>query len=1302
MRKSLTQEQKQALDLTKHIALNANAGSGKTSVLVERYLKILEEFIKSSDDSLGPNNIVAITFTNKAASEMHSRVVFNFQEKYQSAMYSATESGSSLISSRRIREFRDKLTSARISTIHSFCLQLISRYPVESGIPVYFREISQAERLALIDQAFNAVIDEWLTSDNSDLKKILSEILVQIDIYDLKEVTILVLSNNQLIQYFSDFYQKGFEKSSKLMFDFLKNTFLSPGLNLFDLIIGICAKEENKGVNLPSQSEVEEIWTKIDNSSFELLSEQNFWEKISEHFFKVLTKDNKLRKKIKDNLSDKNSSVINDNLRYSKPFLDIVAKIISYNSFIEANFPDKTRFWLEEKYFDLCRDIFRFIVEVQEKFQFYKYDEGLLDFNDMLFFAYQLLKDHPEVLEEILKEIKFILVDEFQDTDELQYLIIKALVPNLNGSNSSLESPNLFVVGDSKQSIYSFRNADVRIFERIKKEIFKANQCIGHSDNNFGILNLSFTFRLHPEISAFVDAVFSELMRKNDYTPNADFFIPYEQFIIPKSKFTQYLENANREDNKSNPRVKFLLHIKSEDTIEENDDADDATEENPLAEKLVNHIQFIVGNEDYKIFDKETNSFRTITYSDIAIISRKIKDLASLVPILSEKRVPFIFQGIRNFFATTEISDFIAFLKFLINPNDDVALAGILRSIFFGFPNEWLVNIATITKKNLSFWDKMNLAIEKIQNDEIEFENDNENKDFVTYLIESRQILLKLLRSYASLPLNEIIQRIILETNWVGKVRSLQNYEQILANVDELLDYARDFIGLGFKTIYDFIEQIDYANKHGIAEGDRFGVVATNALRLLTIHSVKGLEFPVVYIYKIDSKSRKVQSIFLSKEFGIAFPMKIYSQEKKFSVKTLQFHIAKYHADAEMDAEEIRILYVALTRASEYLILTGTATEVEKQINDFTSTRSIKSNTINLDDFTQSYTKKTSNQLKFKGALDKILNALKFDESLFEQRKYPLLVEIMVGDEVTHDISRHTFRFYLDWVVGAFPLLNENTSPQSPAEVSIPKEFFLLGKIDFPINEVVFSPTKFLTYLQDRKLFLKRYFLGLSDELTRLEKAVMEEEIEWADHIIFSSIVGSVVHYCLQNLGLWNINGIIDYDKLSSLISSYFYMQERIKELEIRDIVVQQCLNVVQTPLFKGNFEAILSSPKEYEVLLPYADNFLFGKIDLLLTKPNGEQEIWDWKTNNISEKGKMIELASHYEFQMKTYAFLLSRCYPEQKQWVVRLLFTRLAKPNSSENDWTYVFRWDINDLNKFEELILQNLKKISNLNFE
>lgn len=1292
MAKPLTHEQKQALDLQKHIALNANAGSGKTTVLVERYMKILEEFINSENEGLGPRNIVAITFTNKSASEMQSRVIAKFHEKYDELLFSDKVKKDSLINLKKIREFRDKLTSARISTIHSFCLELISRYPVESRIPINFREISQAERLALIDQAFNSVIDEWLSDQSSGMRKMLMEILVQIDISELKDLTVLTISNNHLLEYLYEFYNQGFERSSKLMFDYLKNTYIKPGLNLFDFISRTLECEKIEGINFPGSSELNMYRQKVENSTFEVLLELNFWETLKQFFYSIFKKDLDIKKKVKEKLGEKISESIRNNVQYSKPFIELVESIIQYNRFRNTHFNEKENFWLEQMYFGLSKNIFSFITEVYEKFQFLKYDEGLLDFNDMLLFAYLLLKENPDVVQEILKEIKFVLVDEFQDTDELQYQIVKSLITDLSGDSQKLSSPNLFVVGDGKQSIYSFRNADVRIFERIKIEISEANRKKYKIDGEQGILKLSYTFRLHPEISAFVDAVFGKLMLKNEFTTTTDFHIPYEQFIIPKSKFKNYFIEISNQNKKHYPRVKFLLHIKSSQGVAE-EESEEFTEDKPLARKIARHIKLIIENEDYQILDRELNVFRKITFSDIAIISRKINDLASLISILSEEKIPFVFRGMRNFFSATEIVDFISFLKFLMNPNDDVAFAGILRSIFFEFPDEWLINIATVAGDNISFWEKFNLAISKTEGGEIEFKNENVKTNFLDSLRSTKQVLTKLLKNSPSLPLNEIIQSIIKETNWFVKIRKLSNYEQILANVEELLDYARDYMRLGFRTVYDFIEQIDYANQHGIAEGDRFGVVATNAIQLLTIHSVKGLEFPVVYVFNIDSGTRKIDNFLLSKDFGIAFPMKVYTSDRKFAAKTLQYLVTKYHSEAEREAEEIRILYVALTRASEYLILTGTANE--KEINESLDNQPIETKLLNVKNEIKQQKVKI---FKFKGALERILSAINFDDNLVSSGRFPLSVKIFVGDESTNEVSTETLNFHLEWIIHSLPDVDLKFKPILDLPESSNDNHFLLNKIDFPLSQVVISPTKLLTYLQDKNLFLKRYFLGFPDELTRLDKSVFEEDYEFCDHIIIPSMVGNLVHYCLQNVDRWIFKGNINYEELIRLISNYFHSQERLAELEMREIVVQQCLNVVQTPLFKQNFEEILISPKEYEILMPIADNYLIGKVDLLLNKSNGEREIWDWKTNNIS-KDDLTEVAKNYEFQMKTYAYLLSHSFPDQDYWVAYLLFTRLAKPNINNEDWTFVFRWSSKDLIEFEKFILENQNKISNL---
>ncbi len=1276
--KKLTNEQLAALDLNAHIALNANAGSGKTSVLVERFYSILEKSIKGEIE-VSPDEIVAITFTKKASAEMLSRVINRFNTSFQTENTNLDYNNiKDLYQLEKLSSTRNKLTNARISTIHSFCLQILTNYLVEANLPAYFSEISESERLKLLDDAFNSVLMKWIGT--KEKKSVLSKILSSVSLEDLRDLSQKVISNIDLWNDLQKIYKKSFNNYLEDLEKYFHNTYNRCIFSFLQFFKDL--SEDNTENKKPTEiaKEISSLITftkhlfKGEKST--LLFDSSFWDKLSGLFEKIYTKDKKLRKKV-FKIDEYFEDIEKRNEKFQKT-IKFLNKIIEYNSFkkrIRENYPALD---IEQRYFETSKIIFDFIKDVYYYFEKLKFDKGFIDYSDMLLKTNQLFNQYPNVLEEIRKGIKFLMVDEFQDTDQLQFEIIQQLVPK-NGNNTN-NIPNLFIVGDEKQSIYSFRNADVRVFKNAKCYIEELNNQNSESYlSNKGLLKLTLTFRLKPEIAAFVDNSFEIIMDVSDEEPYSDFNIDYEPFVIPESKLQQY---ANR--NFAIPPITFLLENKSKTTLisnneeaiineledqNKNEETNENIDTNNLDLLISKHIHFIVQNDDVLIYDKDNDIFRKIEYSDIAILSRKIKDLTKVATVLSSQNIPFIFQGVRNFFAVNEIQDIVSFLKFLVNPKNDISLLAILRSVFFEFTDEDLLNIASSTEENLPFWDKIQKYFDLLSSCK-DIGSQSESDFLLLKKIENTiQILKKLQQLVSILPINELIHRILVETDWHKKVRYFKNFDQILANVDEFLQYSREYVEIGFRTILDFIQDIDYISKYGISDVDRFGFISSNAVRLLTYHSAKGLEFPVVYLYRIDAKPRETKYIDVSREIGLIFPMEIYLENEVQKAPTLQNLIASEQLQIEQDAEESRILYVATTRASDFLIITGSI----------------------------EFDKKTF-EPKVKYHLKNLLDALdiKINQKQFDSLTLNLHLTILREDEQTDEIN---IDVPIEYFIDNFDRQKSSVLTEDTNLPELPRPIILLEKIQPEIRKNIFSSTKFNIYSLNPKNYVKSYFLGLHRSPNEIFHSSFEEEFETKDNIIVSSIIGNTVHHCLENISYWFNQNEFFVDKLIETIENSIFQQERNLSREIQNIILNQCSNIVQTKLFRKCKDLILNSPKEYEILLPIDKNFLFAKIDLLLQNQNGEYEIWDWKSNNLKSCLEIPEYANTYKSQMETYALAVSYLQPNQEIIRAKLLFTKLARPEADDSEWTFDFFWtkdDLIEIEKKRKIQIQNMNKL------
>ncbi|MFN3782056.1 MAG: PD-(D/E)XK nuclease family protein, partial [Candidatus Kapaibacteriota bacterium] len=261
------------------------------------------------------------------------------------------------------------------------------------------------------------------------------------------------------------------------------------------------------------------------------------------------------------------------------------------------------------------------------------------------------------------------------------------------------------------------------------------------------------------------------------------------------------------------------------------------------------------------------------------------------------------------------------------------------------------------------------------------------------------------------------------------------------------------------------------------------------------------------------------------------------------------------------------------------------------------------------------------------------------------------------------------------------------------------EKIYLLDKVQSSISNNLLSSTKLYIYSQDPKNYLKSYFLGIHRSLIEVMKSNLVEDYEDKDNLILSSIVGNTIHKCLEKINHWYFDDGFYVDKLLATMKDSLFEQGRNLNIEIQNLIIEQCLNVVQTKLFIKNKDKILSAEKEFELLLPFHQNYLIAKIDLLFKDDTGGFEIWDWKSNNIRSQDEMSMVAQSYKLQMQTYVYALSKLEPNQNEFYAKLLFTRLARPNMDDQLWTYTFHWTKDQIANIENELYSYSHQLNNL---
>ena len=621
--KGLTPHQSKALDIQHSISLSANAGSGKTSVLSKRYLQI------AVGGNIPIQKIAAITFTDKAAGELYKRI----SEEIDSLIKAAKE----MKSVNKLEKIRRQLVSANISTIHSFCINILREYPVEVELDANFTPIDQNLSRELLELLIEETLRERLEKESS------SEVKYLIRLFDSKNNLtnqILKLIDNRKIVFKLE--EEIYDKATDDIAEYFRKSF-----NDYFRIIYLPQVETLKRDLNKINSEVirdnsgNEVG-KIVKDLIERLNNTNDIEGIIELTTELV---NQIFTK---SLTLKKGGYFKNELRkgFEEEILS-VEKIISNLSLISINEESEQTEWqlaLTGKY---LLNLFEDTLHLYDQ---KKKESGFIDYEDILIKTKKLLQ-LPTVTEYLTEKFSYIMVDEYQDTNELQYDIFMPIL-------DYLRKGNLFIVGDEKQSIYRFRDAELEVFN-------KTNKDISNSNGKKYLLTLPDSFRMDAAICLFANMLFRNLFNK----PNELFNEVEHTDIICAKKDVQP------------GSVSIIL----------------AEKDSKFSEAQLVTFQII------KLVNDNNSD---IDWQDVGVLVRKRSWFRELEKEFTRVKIPYRIVGGRGFFQRQSIYDIYNYFSFLLDIHNDAALVGILRSPFFTLSDAEIFEISL--KPGLSYWDKLN------------------------------------------------------------------------------------------------------------------------------------------------------------------------------------------------------------------------------------------------------------------------------------------------------------------------------------------------------------------------------------------------------------------------------------------------------------------------------------------------------------------------------------------------------------------------------------------------------------------
>ena len=829
---NLTPKQQEALNIDKHICVTAGAGSGKTTVLVDRYLEILR------DDNVNPEKIVAITFTDKAAAEMKRRIIDKLNETENTV----------------IRENHiEKMNTAPISTIHAFCSRILREFPFEAGVPANFSIIQGIDQKLLVKKTIHDNLKDIATDPThthyEDLRLSLQRYGNSQSLVDL--FFMMIGKRDVVAQVIENVYSDIKDGQIPDTWDKIYRADLPSESQITSFIESLKkVLEFARGKNV---TEVTIIISKLD-----MLPDQN------PNSPCVL----ELLKDVVDLITNKDGSIGKSNFLGrgvdTTDYESEINMVVSMSEKIKtARIQEADESESEDQYLvNTTHHIRTLYSRILDAYQSNKLSQGILDYDDLQMKTRDLIKNSKDIRRKLSDRYEYFMIDEYQDTNEIQYELVMLLT-------NELQDANLFIVGDPKQSIFGFRGADVRVFDKTKQKII---------DKGGIDIQLTENFRSLRGPVGFVNHFFEKLMR--DSTQN-EFEVAFESLTKARGCTA---EGA----------IEIILGQKD----------NEETNESVI---IAQHINNMIENNE-QIWVRSEGGDETpqpIKYGDIAILIRSRSHLPDIEHALLSADIPYLTTGGIGFYQRQEIYDIWNYLNFLNAPEvHHTSLVGILRGPAFGISDTELYEISR--QGDAGFWKKTN------------------NYSTPTVQLKKAIATIKDHTQFAHrMPINQLIQLIVNETGIVGTLKLGKQGQQRWANYQKLLDLARDFDGDENKqTLSDFIEFLEILINEEPCEGQAPIENTSGSVEIMTVHSAKGKQFPVVILPCLNRGGKPVSVPFIDEELGIGFnPLKPEDAYTKSEPEIV--NLMKARASAKDEAEKKRLFYVAATRAKDRLILSG-------------------------------------------------------------------------------------------------------------------------------------------------------------------------------------------------------------------------------------------------------------------------------------------------------------------------------------------------------------------------------------------
>ena len=910
-----TKEQQEVIDSRDcNLLVAAAAGSGKTAVLVERIIQI----ITNKEKPVDIDSLLVVTFTNAAASEMRERI--------GDAIGKALEKNPE---DTHLQNQLVLLNKASITTIHSFCLEVIKSNFHKIDLDPNFRIGDETECTILKLETIEEIFEEFYEKKEDDFYQLVESYSEKRGDSNLQSMVLsiysFVMSSPYPMKWLNDSVN---DFNIDDDFDFSSSKWAHIILDTIKIQVNGIVNNLDKALEMVEGIEELETFTdklKIEykmiknllhscdegwNQAYEAATSLEFENYVkgvkripkgAEEYIKdAKDKAKKIRDDAKKSIESIQSSTFNKD-------------ISSLNKEIEMLYPVVNA---------LSKILKRFMDLYSER----KREKGIIDFNDIEHFALDILikkdengeivrdKEGKAVGSDVALEYrdKFyeIFIDEYQDSNFVQEVLLSTI--------AKVETPNRFMVGDVKQSIYRFRQAKPEIF--LEKY---ATYGTKKGESNRKIM-LYKNFRSRKEVIDSCNYVFENIMSKNigeiEYTK--------DEALNLGASFKENLEKnvivgGATEIHLMEKAPKAEVEVQNDDEPEE--ELDNIQLEARMVGKIIKSLMSPdeEGNT-YKVYDKKLDDYRVVDFKDIVILLRATSAWA---PVFADELInmgiPTYADTGMGYFDTIEIKTVMSFLRIIDNPMQDIPLLAVLKSPilpYTSFTPEDFIDIR-LENENTNLYECIRLISES---------EDEKKKD----IREKCRKFLSELKEYKEKSLymstDEFLWHLYMKSGYYAYVGALPSGSQRQANLKILFERAKQFEETSFKGIFNFINFIDKIKKSNSDMGSAktLGENA-NVVRIMSIHKSKGLEFPIVFC---SAMSKNFNTMDFKKDmlyhYELGFGPQLVDINRRISYPSIAKEALKYKMNLENLSEEMRILYVALTRAKEKLILTGSVKDI--------------------------------------------------------------------------------------------------------------------------------------------------------------------------------------------------------------------------------------------------------------------------------------------------------------------------------------------------------------------------------------